>query len=431
MFILSDGSDLKGVHRVLDIKYIKVLRLFMRVNGIWPDEYVGDTPTKWTPLRRYLTLFCSTMCYITGQLYLKENIGEINFFDLGQTYITVLMTFVSVSRHFMIYRKSYKEISRMFVTEVHLFNWKDDSEYAMEIHLLVHKISHFFVMYLHGMMFIGVFMFNLTPLYNNYSNDAFTNRLHGNATLEHAVYYWLPFDYTTLLPGYIGVFIYNWIMSFVCCINFCAGDIYMSILVFHIWGHLKILINNLEKFPKPSGVKSFTNIKKNAIQTVWYNEDEKQQVIKRLRELVKHHCLIIKSIRIMSSAFGYVLFVYLGFHQVCGCILLLECSSLEPSTLTRFALLTAMIFQQLIQISVIFEQLGIMAEKLTIAVYNLPWECMELRNRRIVHIMLRQSQLPLRFKALNMIEVGGGTMVQILKTSISYFLMLQTFATKN
>ncbi|KAL0852206.1 hypothetical protein ABMA28_000427 [Loxostege sticticalis] len=429
MFLISDGSDLIDVKRVVDIKYVQVLRSYLRIISAWPAKHVGDTPTKWDRIKGNPVLVLSIINFLTGLLYLKENIGKIKFFDLGQTYITVLMNLVSVSRQLMVYQKSYTEVSRDFVTKIHLFNWKDDSEYAMEIHILVHKISHFFVMYIHGLMFIGLSMFNLTPLYNNYSNDAFTKRLHGNATLEHAVYYSLPFDYTTQIPGYIVVFTYNWFISLVCSINFCSVDTYMSLLVFHLWGHLKILIYNLEHLPKPSGLKS-ANIN-GAIQTERYNEDETRQVFERLRDLIKHHCLIRNFISIMSSAFGYVLLIYLGFHQVCGCILLLECSSLEPSALTRYGVLTVIIFQQLIQLSLIFELLGAMTEKLMNAVYNLPWECMEERNRRMVCLMLRQSQLPLRYKALNMIEVGSATMVTILKASISYFVMLQTFATKD
>ncbi|CAB3259079.1 unnamed protein product [Arctia plantaginis] len=79
----------------------------------------------------------------------------------------------------------------------------------------------------------------------------------------------------------------------------------------------------------------------------------------------------------MSDAFGLALLFYYMFHQISGCLLLLECSQMTAEALAKYLPLTIIMFQQLIQMSIIFESIGVMCEKLKDAVYCLPWEYMD------------------------------------------------------
>ncbi|KAI8434205.1 hypothetical protein MSG28_012312 [Choristoneura fumiferana] len=68
------------------------------------------------------------------------------------------------------------------------------------------------------------------------------------------------------------------------------------------------------------------------------------------------------------------------------------------------------------------------SEELINAVYELPWEYMNTSNRRTVMFFLYKVQTPMSLKAMKVVPVGIQTMAGILKTSLSYFMMLTTVA---
>ncbi|GBP37560.1 hypothetical protein EVAR_34595_1 [Eumeta japonica] len=51
------------------------------------------------------------------------------------------------------------------------------------------------------------------------------------------------------------------------------------------------------------------------------------------------------------------------------------------------------------------------SEKLIDAVYAVPWECMDVPNRRAVLMLLRRVQTPIRISALGIADVGVQTML--------------------
>ncbi|CAH1634880.1 unnamed protein product [Spodoptera littoralis] len=128
----------------------------------------------------------------------------------------------------------------------------------------------------------------------------------------------------------------------------------------------------------------------------------------------------------MSDVFGPMLFCYYVFHQTSGCLLLLECSQMTAQALIRFLPLTIILTQQLIQLSIIFELVGSESEKLKDAVYGVPWECMDVSNRKVVAFFLMNVQEPVHIKALGVANVGVTSMAAILKTSLSYFTFLRS-----
>nr|WPV72938.1 olfactory receptor 1 [Protegira songi] len=420
MKIISDGTDLEGVEKTEEILYMKVLRKSMWLIDAWPRH-----PNESTVHRLYM-IWLKIFCLIPGIIYLRNNTGKLSSFEMGHTYITVFMNSIAFSRALMVYGEKYNNILFYFLDEMHLFNYRNKSEYSYKTHILVHKMSHFFTMYLLSMMGLGILLFNLTPMYNSYSDGMYRDERPPNATFDHSVFYSLPFDYTTNLRGYFALFTFNWYISCTCSSYFCVVDLTISLLVFHLWGHMRILVYNLENFPKPASL--LVESKDNSIKDHKYNKQETIEVHKRLCECLHYHSVIIDFQRRMSDSFGAVLLVYFLFHQVSECLLMLECSQMDKKALLRYGPLTVVIFQQLIQLSIIFELLGSSNDKLIDSVYCIPWEYMENRDSRMVLVMLRQSQISMNLKAMSMLTVGVQTMISILKTSFSYFVMLQTVA---
>lgn len=53
------------------------------------------------------------------------------------------------------------------------------------------------------------------------------------------------------------------------------------------------------------------------------------------------------------------------------------------------------------------------SEMIKDAIYDLPWESMDLKNRKIVLIFLSHAQTPITFKASGLISVGVRTMAEV------------------
>lgn len=151
--------------------------------------------------------------------------------------------------------------------------------------MLIHKLSHFFTIYLGVMMILGILLFTCTPLYKNIASGAFYNYKTSNVTFEHSVYYWLPFDYEHDIRGYIVLFTFNWYITIICSSCFVTFDMVMSLIIFHVWGHLRILIKTMENFRKP---------KNEAEKLGCFSKEELRYVSSELKDFVEHHNLVIE-----------------------------------------------------------------------------------------------------------------------------------------
>ncbi|NP_001106227.1 olfactory receptor 7 [Bombyx mori] len=400
------------VNNVEEFTYMKFLKSFCKIMDFWPEREEKNSKTRIFRLRYILVLqFCFTL--VAGVLYLKNNFGKKTFYDLGHTIITVVMNVVSVSRLILRCFKKYDVVGQQFINKIHLYHFRNDSEYSMKTYKAVHKISNNMTYIFSFSIFVCVVTFNLNPVFNNIGSGAYKNPRPDNVTLQQCVYYALPFDYTGDFKWYMLVAIFNVQKTFFCTSLFILFDLLLSMMIIHLWGHIRIFIHNLNHIPAP----------RNSLE---YTREERQEVDNTLKKCIQHHTLIIGFVRIMSETYGLAVLIYYAFQQVVGCLLLLQCSRLDLKTITRFGFLTTMVNQQLIQISVIFELLGYMNDKLQEAVYCVPWEYMDTSHRKMVYMMFRQSQIPLQLKAMNMLSIGVKTMASILKTSVTYYLMLKT-----
>nr|BAG71414.1 olfactory receptor-1 [Mythimna separata] len=433
---LFDYEPPEGVSSPADYAYLIMMRHLLSVISSWPLKILDPLDTGaiqrrkiWVSIQRFFHMAVCLSTVVGGVMYVMLHKKSMTFFELGHLYISLLMTFVIFSRiSTLCFSDEYVVVARNFLEKFHLFFYKDRSEYSMQTHKQVHRIAHLFTIYLINQMLAGLFLFNVTPMYNNYSAGNYASGgLKGNATYEHALYFSYPFNASGDLKWYILANIFHWIISYLCATWFCMHDCFLSLMVFHIWGHFKILLYNLENFPRPANRISFIPDNSNTTLTYeMYTQNEQKNVGVKLGELINYHRDIISFTDKMSEVFGPMLFAYYGFHQASGCLLLLECSQMTAAALTRYLPLTIILFQQLIQLSIIFELIGSISDRLKFAVYGLPWESMDKKNRRTVAFFLMNVQEPVHVKALGLADVGVTSMTAILKTSFSYFTFLKS-----
>nr|AOE48008.1 putative odorant receptor OR3 [Athetis lepigone] len=424
--LFKEETDL-GINCPTDYYHMKLLRLMLMVISSWPQKELGEPQVFFQKLfLKYFYLFSMIGCLYGGISFIVQNFHKLNFLELGHMYIVALMTSVNISRIYTLsLSPEYRKLAKVFLTEFHLFYYKERSTYAMKTHKMVHVISHLFTLFLAGQMVVGLCLFNLIPMYNNYAAGRYKKGGVQNSTFEHSLYFAYPFDFMTNVNGYIVTCISHWIISYLCATWFCMFDLILSLMVFNLWGHFKILTNILDNFPRPSS-KSNLTWNGSVVQAEKYSKEELKQVFETLRDCIIYHRQILHFTNTMSDVFGPMLFIYYAFHQASGCLLLLECSQMTAAALMRYLPLTLIVTQQLIQLSVIFELVGSESEKIKDAVYGVPWESMDCANRRTVIIFLMNVQEPVHIKALGLANVGVTTMAAILKTSLSYFTFLRS-----
>lgn len=71
-------------------------------------------------------------------------------------------------------------------------------------------------------------------------------------------------------------------------------DLLLSLMIFHLWGHFKILIHDLESFPLPAKTETMTFEGNNVLTAEMYSDEEQEQVSKKLKECIDYHRLITK-----------------------------------------------------------------------------------------------------------------------------------------
>nr|AFC91713.2 odorant receptor 3 [Cydia pomonella] len=403
-----------------DLSYIKQVATTLNRVASWP---VLESKNKKYTFHVKWNIICflfMSIIFILQIWYIRCNISTTSFVIMGHNYITLAMNIICLQRLTMPWMAEYRQVIKEFLENIHLFHLKDKSEYANKIYKKIEKICYIFTVFVHIQLYCGILLFNVTPTYKNFRAGMYGSNKPVNATYETAVYISLPFDYVTDIKGHIFVGFMGWSSTCIGSTSFCLWHLLLSLIVFHLWGNLKILEHNLDNFPKPA------NHQMKSIGIAWYTEEESKMISTLIVELVNHHRNIMDFISKTSSAYSFFLLLNFSFYQIVGCIILLECSTLDTEALGNYAPLTVVLFQQLIQISVVFEILGSQSEKIIDAVYDLPWECMELKERKLVLFFLQNVQEPINLKACGMIPVGVQTMAAILKACCSYFIMLRT-----
>nr|AST36378.1 putative odorant receptor OR7 [Cydia nigricana] len=408
--------------RVLDLDYMRVIRLCLDTAAHWPNEQFGPKTMRTRILSMYHKSMLTLLIYaeISALFLVRVRMKTHDYIDLGQDYLSILMSVVMITRMTLILQEKYGLLIKNFVSKFHLLKHKHDSEFAAKENHRINRICRIATLVIMIECFMGQVMFNVVPIYVNIKAGLFTDRAHRppNVTFVHSVNYYFIIDQYNDAIGYTIVSFLNAYISYICGVSFCGLDLLIYIIVFHILGHINILVDKMRNFPRPKSLPDESEESSNKK----YNEE----AFETLKNLIQHDQLIKEFLKDTSETFGITLCICLLFHQVSGCILLLEISPMTAEALTRYGPLILVLYNQLIQMSVIFELISAKCNTLSDEAYELPWELMDTKNRKTMLLFLLNVQRPRGLKACGLVSVGVLTMSQILKTSISYFLILRT-----
>nr|WEG72098.1 odorant-receptor-7 [Grapholita molesta] len=404
----------------LHLDYIRVIRFYLNTIAHWPNEALGPRTLKTRMLTVYHAVMMVTCtCSQTSALFfVRDKMKDHDFIDLGQDYLSILITFVILTRLTLILSEKYRLLIKKFVKKFNLVMHEHVSEYAAKETAWINKICRIATTVIIIECLSGPLLFNSAPLYINYQAGMFSDHRPANKTFLHSVNYYFVLDQYHDTVGYFVVFVLNIFISHICGATFCGLDLLIYIMVFHILGHFNILVDKMRKFPRPLQDAEGTT----ELSEKQYNEEAANY----LKELIEHDQLIKEFMGDTSEAFSITLCFCLMYHQVSGCITLLAVSPMTAEALSRYGVLAFIMYNQLIQMSVIFELIASKSDTIPNEVYGLPWELMDVNNRKTVLTFLMNVQPPKGLKAGGLVSVGVLTMSGIIKNSLSYFLMLKT-----
>lgn len=166
---------------------------------------------------------------------------------------------------------------------------------SLQIYNLTNKLSNYLTVYQLVSMALGVALFNLTPLYNDYKMGAFTYPRPRNLTLDFAVFFSLP-GYVQDDHFYITA-TYSAYSASYCGIILCMLDLLLCFMAIQIIGHIKVLMLDFETMERPqkseNGQFVFAGTS-DILAVEVYNAAENDAIHMKLIEMVNHHKLIVR-----------------------------------------------------------------------------------------------------------------------------------------
>ncbi|XP_048005623.1 odorant receptor 49b-like [Leguminivora glycinivorella] len=399
----------------LEFNYVRQLIRLLSSVGSWPHNQFGRH-------RLHLILSIYNLFLIAVAITISSAAAAyiwfyretISFSAMGHVILCILLETLYLQRMLTGRTKKYGEIVRDLLKEFHLFYFQNRSQYASKMFKQVQLISKIFTMYVTFHIISGVSLFTFQPWFNNYRNGMFGDDRPANKTFEHSLYFYCFTDqFYTTVNGYWILFFFNIPTSFHTSSGILTYDLLLSLIVFQILGHLKIMKNDLLRIPSTDDI---------------YSVEENMRVRDTLKGIIDHHNIIIKFVDKCSDAFSNYLFMFYMLMQLLTIVVTVEVTSFTADALAKYGPLTLAIYQPLIQISILFEMISTQSEKLVDAIYEVPWECMDTSNRRTVMFFLLRAQTPVTLKAAKMVPVGVMTMTAVLKTTFSYYMLLNAIA---
>ncbi|XP_050346922.1 uncharacterized protein LOC126771208 [Nymphalis io] len=211
--------------------------------------------------------------------------------------------------------------------------------------------------------------------------------------------------------------IYNWlIIHLINCYTVLNGVSSMMIFqcinymfVYNIIGHIHIL--------------------KHAIEMI-SDDLSDEEVHTKLGKIVDYTNFIIGIFKDVRHAFGYNVATNYLQNLFGNSIVMYQIMYGDKESMMLYVGMIMAYTGAPIILSFVLEDIKRQTDNLPDLVYSMPWEKMSTSNQKIVILILQRTQILMEFKALGCMKAGVGPMMSILKTTFSYYLMLESSIAK-
>ncbi|XP_047509913.1 LOW QUALITY PROTEIN: odorant receptor 49b-like [Pieris napi] len=218
-------------------------------------------------------------------------------------------------------------------------------------------------------------------------------------------------------PHYEIGYLYQVISIYISALLFCAVDSSTLSMIMFGCAELEIIIDKIQK-----------------IRDIPISRVNKSDCRKRLTEnnklfmeCVRHHQCVVKFIELVEDTYHANIFFQLSGSVGIICIIGLRIVMTEPSSVQFYSMLNYMltILSQLFLYCWCGNELTSMSQNLREFLYLCPWYEQNIPHfRRSLIIAMERMKRPIIFKAGRYIPLSRPTFVSILRSSYSYFAVL-------
>ncbi|CAH2108536.1 unnamed protein product [Euphydryas editha] len=353
-----------------------------------------------------ISLIFAPVCAISQIVYFYLNYSELSFDVMGIIFTIFPATCLANVSIYSSRFKTYKSISQNFLQKIHLYNIYEESkdEFVKNKLIAMEKNTRWTSYYLIFFFVFAWFGWTFIAAVNNYNHKELV--LNHTVRLQTCLYIWMPFDYSY---NYTNWFILHLINGYTVLAGVSATMIFQSIsymLLFNVISHIHVLKNSL-KINFKDGLSD-------------------QDVREKLRKLVEYHIFISKVFRDTELALGFNVAGNYLQNLFGNSVLLYQLMYGGRENMMLYLTMLMAYTGGPILMSFVLEEIRRQTHDLPDVVYNIPWEKMSISNQKTVILIIKRSQILMDFKALGGMKAGVGPMISILKTTFSYYVMLES-----
>nr|XP_034827093.1 uncharacterized protein LOC117984576 [Maniola hyperantus] len=370
-----------------------------------------EKPPRLSFINTKIMKYFGPVCVISQLMYLYANYGELTFDILGIIFSIFPATCLANVNIASSRLKSYKRLIGTLFTEIHLHTvYKENKdEYVKSKLLKTERYTRWTTCYLVFFFMISWLGWICITAVNNYNNKELV--LNHTARLQTCVFLWLPLDYSYNFEYWYVIHTINFHIVGCGVTVIAVFQSLNNIFFYNLIGHIQIL--------------------KHKIKTDFEGNLSDVEVHGRLVKIIKYHSFITHVFKEVEYAFGFNVIANYTQNLVGNSIVLYQLMYGGRENMMLYITMIMAYTGGPILMSFVLEEVKKQADDLPEVVYSMPWENMSVSNQKTVLLILQRVQIVFEFEALGILIAGVKPMLSILKTTFSYYVMLETTMSMN
>nr|AOG12914.1 odorant receptor [Eogystia hippophaecolus] len=339
-------------------------------------------------------------------IYLYQNFRNLPLNVLGTIFSMLPMTALVNIKIRVHKTKKYENLMKSFITNIHLHNYKEEDSVVKATIIKIERYSRSMAYCVIFLVNFSWMLWSVIPFVNNLNNkEAIHNK---TMLMQSCLYMWMPIEYEYDFKKWLITHFINIYLMGVGCALLAIPDIINYTMAMHLIGHVILLKHKI--------VSSFPT------------ELNDKEVKQKLKDLVEYHCFILKLFKDVESVFGINISTNYFINLLIDSLLLYQLMNQEKGDKTSllFGITIVICMGGLIIMSFILEEIRKQSDDLPESLYGISWENWNVSNQKSLLIILAQLQPELAFVGAGGLRTGVTPMVAIIKSTISYYLMLKS-----
>ncbi|XP_076250093.1 odorant receptor 4-like isoform X3 [Rhynchophorus ferrugineus] len=157
-------------------------------------------------------------------------------------------------------------------------------------------------------------------------------------------------------------------------------------------------------------------------------DENNEEILRRIKKCVIYYNATIEYVSMIQNTFSYGILIQFLCSVIIICLTVFQLSLVVDYNSTKFVLMIIYLLCMMFQVSLYCWYGHILMEKsneITAACYAINWNDLDLVNQKLLITIMERAKRPVELNALGVFKLNLSTMVTILRTSYSYFAVLQ------